>query len=249
MESLPATEEQKKTKPEPAALEKPSITEPTAKRSHHKKGAGLKKKRAAVITSGSEAAPVEIQEPGEVGVSVTPHDENPDSLKSILGRAAFETGGLFDDDAPRAPVSKKKGGKVDERQEFTTLLISVIVLLLTFVNIPELLKPSDDEVSILSDHAAGLLMRHLPISGALTEDAIDIIGILAVVAGWYGRVAPELKRLADERKRAEIPSTVLRPVEEVSTVAPVVPEAPDNSAVVEFLGKVHEEHMKAEGAV
>ena len=58
---------------------------------------------------------------------------------------------------------------------------------------PEI-KPNESELGVFSNHLTGILIRHLPISKGLSADALDIIGIFAVVSGYYARVSPELRR-------------------------------------------------------
>lgn len=117
----------------------------------------------------------------------------------MLARAAEKASSL--DDGPMedpAQSSAKRGrgrpSKQGQKEEFSTIVLSVLSLVVSALTIPEEIKPNKNELSIFSDHLTGLLVRHLPISNKMSEDTLDIIGLFVVTAGWYARVAPQLKQ-------------------------------------------------------
>jgi len=103
--------------------------------------------------------------------------------------------GLFDDDTETRVETRGRKKKTAINDEFSTLVIAVLTLILSFSNMPDPLKPNQSELSMFSNHLTGILLRHLPISGKLSADSLDIIGIVAVCSGYYARIAPEIKNL------------------------------------------------------
>lgn len=135
--------------------------------------------------------------PGVVAVDIESHGNQPeaDTWQEKLKRAS-ERVGLFDEEDSTERIEtrgrKKKGAVQDE---FSTLVIALLTLAVSFANIPEQVKPNQSELSIFSNHLTGIMIRHLPISNKFSADSLDIIGLVAVCSGWYARVAPEIKNL------------------------------------------------------
>jgi len=115
-------------------------------------------------------------------------------------RRAAEKSGLFtDDDEPDRIETRGRKKKTAAQDEFNTLTIALLSLVIAAVNIPENIKPNDNELNQFSHHLTGLLVRHLPISGKFSADALDVIGLLAVGSAYYARVAPLIKSKPKEQ--------------------------------------------------
>ena len=71
--------------------------------------------------------------------------------------------------------------------------MAVLTLVLSLANIPQNIKPIESELNVFTNHLTGILLRHLPIAKGFSADALDIIGLFAVMSGYYARIAPELK--------------------------------------------------------
>jgi hypothetical protein len=125
----------------------------------------------------------------------------PDSAWEKIKNAATRSGLFVDEDERVETRGRKK--KTAASDEFATLIISVLVLILSFSNVPEEVKPNDAELRVLANHLSGLMLRHLPISSKFSQDSLDIIGIIAVVSGWYARVSPAIKELQSQKKETK----------------------------------------------
>jgi hypothetical protein len=62
-------------------------------------------------------------------------------------------------------------------------------------------------VDAFSEHFSSIILRHIDISGAITGDILDAVGLLAVIGSWLTRVGPELREYNELRKaeRSELP--------------------------------------------
>jgi len=139
-----------------------------------------------------------------VEVETQAGDSDPGDFASVLKRAASRAA-INDEDSGPADVKRGRGRpkKTDARDEFTTLVFTVITLLISISNFPETIRPEEGEVKALGYYISGLMVRNLNISGRLGENAMDVIGILGIFAGWFMRVGPEIKRLREEGKENE----------------------------------------------
>lgn len=145
---------------------------------------------------------------------------------------------LSDDESPRVETRGRKA-KTAAADEFSVLVVSVLVLILSFSNIPDEIKPNEDELSIFSKHLSGILIRHLPISSKFSQDSLDIIGIVAVTSGYYARVAPAIKTY-----QKQIPQPTKTNPQQPQESAPVVVDAlrAVNPAAADFLDQVEKKH-------
>ena len=128
-----------------------------------------------------------------LNVEVESHNSTPPEEEKGFGatlRRAAESSGLFDDSP--AP-SKAKKAKANQ-EEFNSLVIAVLTLGVSFANMRPEIKPNESELGVFSNHLTGILIRHLPIAKGLSADALDVIGIFAVISGYYARISPDLKR-------------------------------------------------------
>jgi hypothetical protein len=145
---------------------------------------------------------------------------------------------LSDDESPRIETRGRKA-KTAAADEFSVLVVSVLVLILSFSNIPDEIKPNEDELSIFSKHLSGILIRHLPISSKFSQDSLDIIGLVAVTSGYYARVAPVIKMY-----QKQLPPFTKDNPQQRQEAAPVVVDAlrAVNPAAADFLDQVEKKH-------
>lgn len=128
-----------------------------------------------------------------LNVEVESHNSQPPEEEKGFGatlRRAAESSGLFDDSPTPSKAKKAKANQ----EEFNSLVIAVLTLGVSFANMRPEIKPNESELGVFSNHLTGILIRHLPIAKGLSADALDVIGIFAVISGYYARVSPELKR-------------------------------------------------------
>ncbi len=158
--------------------------------------------------------------PVEREVRVKQSDEPKHSSFSSMLEAASEK--LAE---PRTKKAKEKAAEEnDPQQELSTLISSVIVIVITAANFPQNVKPDDDEIHGFSYHITNILFRHVPIKHGLPADFLDIIGIMAITASWYSRVAPFLTGGGDHPgnsgKRPTPPRRPTPPPDDISMVDP-----------------------------
>ena len=127
----------------------------------------------------------EVEE--EIGDQADEQSDNP-----ILDRARGILGGGVDklQDKLGAPP-EKLSRKTREKQEdsISTLLTAILVMMIAGWKVPTDLKPNEEEVNAVSGCATSILLRHINISGRLTADVIDAIGIVATVSVYYTRTS------------------------------------------------------------
>ena len=148
-------------------------------------------------------------DPLNLNVEVESHNSQPPEQEKGFGatlRRAAESSGLFDDSPAPSKAKKSKANQ----DEFNSLVIAVLTLGVSFANMRPEIKPNESELGVFSNHLTGILIRHLPISKGLSADALDIIGIFAVISGYYARVSPELRRPA--RKVEAAPDLYPEPI-------------------------------------
>lgn len=131
-------------------------------------------------------------------VQVDNHTETESGFGSLIGRARESLVNSLD--APEKPKrGRKPGSSLAAKDDFLALVVSVITLLVTFIRVDERIKPNKDEITSFSDHLAGIILRHSSISGKLSADAMAVIGMVMVGAGWYQRVSPYLHGEAEQQ--------------------------------------------------
>jgi hypothetical protein len=187
----------------------------TPKRSHHKK--------SDPTTSNSKLQPVRDTAPAEgpsgVGVEVEAQVAPAQKSGGLVGllKQAKARADINDDPAedPEVKRSHKKGEGTGRprgrptneanRDEFSTLVFTILTIVISFANLPPEVRPVEDEVRSLAYNVGSILARHMPALGNLSPDIVDIMGITATLAVWYQRVGPELKRMQAEREGAQAP--------------------------------------------
>lgn len=157
-----------------------------------------------------------------LNVEVESHNSQPAEQEKGFGatlRRAAESSGLFDD-SPTPTPSKAKKAKANQ-EEFNSLVIAVLTLGVSFANMRPEIKPNESELGVFSNHLTGILIRHLPIAKGLSADALDVIGIFAVISGYYARVSPELKRPQPKATPALYPEPIpAGPADPISDLSP-----------------------------
>ncbi len=126
---------------------------------------------------------------GEVSFSERVNDK-------LRGLVSGEPRDVVSEEVPKKKYSYYSKKQEKERQEeLSTLLTTLLVILVTAVPAPDGIKPNENELGALSVRTASICFRHNWLTGKLSGDALDAIGILAVLASYWNRVKPELHRL------------------------------------------------------
>lgn len=201
------------------SLENPAITKRTeqpskneqAKRSHHK--------QADPTISSSNIPPQSDPAPEEkAGVDVTVEKQKAPEEKSggLIGILKTAKARAEINEEPEQPEQAKRShhknegtgrprgrpSNADNRDEFTTLIFTLLTIGVSFANVPAELRPIDEELNPIAYNLGSILARHLPALG-MSDDMMNIIGIAGAVGLWYQRVGPELKRIQKEREVME----------------------------------------------
>jgi len=188
---------------------------PPPKKSHHKKADSI----ISDSTTQKQSNPGQAEDPGAVPVEVeaqaTPGEES-GGLIGLL-KTAKARAEVNEDTSEAAPpkrshhkgegTGKPRGRPSGEanREEFSTLVFTILTIVLSFSNLPPEIRPVEGEVKSLAYNIGSILSRHLPKLGELSPDVVDIMGITATLAVWYQRVNPELKRIQAERAGTQTP--------------------------------------------
>lgn len=136
---------------------------------------------------------------GESEENQEPTPNNAESLEiegqrvdseSGFGNMLKRAGRNLRDTLTDSDVPVKRGRKPNQttREDFSLLVVSIITLVVTFWKVDQRVKPDSSEIEAFSNHLSGILIRHLPISNKLSADALDIIGMFAVLSGYYARI-------------------------------------------------------------
>lgn len=109
---------------------------------------------------------------------------------------------------PESPA-KKKWVSPEKRKaqeaSVASLLTSMMVMLVAGWQVPDEIKPNEDELGAVSGFSTSILLRHVNISGRLTQDVMDGIGIIAVVASYLSRTNEARRNYALARSEKELP--------------------------------------------
>lgn len=129
-------------------------------------------------------------ETGEVSFS----DRVNDKLRGLVGG---EAGSVVSEEVPKKKYNSyySKRQEKERQEELSTLMTTLLVILVTAVPVPDGIKPNENELGALSVRTASICFRHNWLTGKLSGDALDAIGILAVLASYWNRVKPEIRRL------------------------------------------------------
>lgn len=137
-------------------------------------------------------------EPSEVlDTVVETHAPKPGGLKNKLAEKIRDIVSGDNDEPAEETKSKYSSynSKKKQKEEVANLILTIFVIGAAAWQVPEEVKPTRDEMSVVSDHLTSILARHNLLLGKLSGDVLDLVGIIAVGATWYSRVAPELRRL------------------------------------------------------
>ncbi len=139
--------------------------------------------------------------------------------KSLIDKAKAKMQEYANDDDGETEEKKKSRSapgyiRPQQREELASLVSGLLILLIASSNVPDEVAPDTDEINGVSNHLVKILARHVDLSKAMTGDVLDIIGIIAIMSGWYTRVAPALSQMRKERdakkKAATQPPTPTR---------------------------------------
>ncbi len=189
---------------------------------------GRKRKNSASI---SDIEPIEedleTQEVEPIEEDLEAQDEAPGSLID-KARGILSSGiGNVQEKLGTEGRTKKKwispAKRAEQEKNVTTLVTSLVVMLVAGWKVPDELKPNDVEMSAVSGCSTSILLRHVNISGRLTQDVIDVIGIVATVAAYVSRTSPAWRVY-----REGLQAAAIAPLNEAPT-----PEPPAASVDVE----------------
>lgn len=203
---------------------------------------------------GSSGAP---SEPEVIETQVETHEAGPDSFidqakEKLKGIAAGDA--VFTPPTSDATRGQSKGAKWYRGQkakqksaDLADVVSTILIVLIALWAAPEAIKPNSDEVDSFSAHLCNIILRHIDIS--MSEDVVDLAGIVAVMGAYFVRVGPDLRKWNEEQKRV-IASRPMnpppvpgyndgsKPGEVVIEPSPIQRYSPDAAA---FLGKVQNE--------
>ena len=139
----------------------------------------------------------------------SPENKSGFDLSEVLSKAGKKVKeGLFDDDKSLSPQSKSKSKKINEtgagEEEFYSLVVAGVVLVISFWKVPREVKPNQDEIDIFSNHLSKIAIRHLPAATQMSPDLLDMVGMFAVASSYYARVSDDLKALPKATKTKEV---------------------------------------------
>ncbi len=133
----------------------------------------------------------------EIDLNIEPNTTESDSESvGFMDRLKNITSGLASDEVEEKKPAKKSKKTPDE---FNALVVALITLG-TSLSIPEPYRPINDEIQIFSNHLSGILARHLSISGKLSADALDIMGLVVCTSMYYARISPQIKEARQTKK-------------------------------------------------
>lgn len=95
-------------------------------------------------------------------------------------------GGTVEVDKPKKG-SWKKYANGKQKEEVATLMASLLTLWVSSWRAPEEFRMTTEEIDAISTHGTNILLRHVNLSGKLTGDALDAIGIIATLSAYYAR--------------------------------------------------------------
>jgi hypothetical protein len=145
--------------------------------------------------------------------------------------------------------AKERLEKEETKAELATLVSTIIVLLLAMWPAPDSVKPNQAETDGFSEHTCSIIVRHIDLSGKITGDVLDVIGLLAVIGSWLTRVGPELRAINEQNEKTKVvggvPTKALKsgktmPVQEVRSKTPIEELSPATKSYLDELAK--EEH-------
>jgi len=224
------------------------IAAPLPKKSHHKKQESTTS-NLSIVPADPSAVPVEVE------AQAAPVKES-GGLVGLLKQAKARAD-INDDPGEEEEVkrSHKKGegtgrkrgrpSNEDNRDEFSTLVFTILTIVISFANLPPEIRPVENELQSLAYNIAGILARHLPALGNLSPDLVDLMGITGTLAVWYQRAGPELKRIQAEKSEGHAPGEkrVKNPNGHIPQVpvdlGPADPIANVSPGAGDFLTQVH----------
>jgi hypothetical protein len=168
----------------------------------------------------------------EKSVYVEKQEVKESAFSAILSKAASHSS---EEKSKRGPYVKQADR--EKVSEFATLISTGLTLIIAAINLPPDIAPNSEEVNAFSVPLTKLLLRHLPISGKLSDDMLDIIGMIGIISGYYMRIAPILKSTSGNPKK-EIKKSELKSSPDIKPISsdPVTLASPVAGAFLEEAG-------------
>jgi len=223
------------------------------RKSHHKKITPTISDSGKQLNNNSPVSAAALG-PGPVKVEVESHPDKNEGggliglLKTAKARAEVNEDATESKKTGRKPEgstkAKAKTSGDENKEEFTTLVFTVLTIVLSFANLPPEIRPVEDELKSLAYNIGSIVSRHVPALGNLSPDLIDIMGITGTLALWYQRVGPELKRIQAEKSGTMVKAKAEAPGGGKSTIipedqGPANPIKDVSTGAGEFLDHVH----------
>lgn len=153
--------------------------------------------------------------PEAVTVEIENHEAGPKTFRERLTdklSSITQEDNLSENVSESTKWRRKQKGKSSEAEiEFASLVSSLFVVIVAVWRAPEEVKPNDNEIDGVSNRVSKIILRHVDISGRMTADVLDLIGIIAIGASWYARVAPAIRAYS---------STSGKPQQSAKTITP-----------------------------
>lgn len=154
-------------------------------------------------------------ESSEVRVEIESHVEPKAEglFTRFLRRSSEPEGAKETGSEPEAPSGKRGYTRRSDSDQIANLTISIVTLAIAGLNLPEDVKPNEEEIDSFSGFGTSILLRHFPMRSKLSRDALDIIGMISIMAMWYRRVAPMIRihRAEAQAQREGPPSEAVTP--------------------------------------
>lgn len=72
-------------------------------------------------------------------------------------------------------------------EDFSNVVVTLLTLILAAWDRPSDLKPNEDEIGAFSVPCTRMLLRHIPLTAKLSQDALDVIGMVGAASAYYVR--------------------------------------------------------------
>jgi len=154
--------------------------------------------------NGNELPFSEGQSPNDdsVPLEVEEHDTG-----GILSQASQVLAGVTPKLSKNQRYKQNKKARANaSTEQLSDFIITLLTLILSALVIPENLKPNEDEINAFSVPATNILLRHVPLASKLSQDALDVIGMIGALSAYYIRTRDAW--LAHNATRQTQPQTV-----------------------------------------
>lgn len=137
----------------------------------------------------------ESANPETVETDVQEHSEK---SNDFLKRAAANLGGLTEKKLSK--TQKWKNSKKAREEDFSSQIVTLLILVISSLNMPDEVKPNDEEIQAFSVPATKLLLRNVNVTGKLSQNALDAIGMVAALSAYYVRTSSAWRKVNEERR-------------------------------------------------